>query len=79
MGIMVYSLLWVMQDLYHQPLEQPHVLLQTPGHSCLAAPVNLEGCCAQTSAGSWGLLGFRIYPESPIPLIKEYTLNILKL
>ena len=22
MGIMVYSFLWVMQDLYHQPLEQ---------------------------------------------------------
>ena len=22
MGILVYSLLWVMQDLYHQPLEQ---------------------------------------------------------
>ena len=23
MGIMVYSLLWVMQDLYHQPYYQP--------------------------------------------------------
>ena len=23
MGIMVYSLLWVMQDLYHQPYQHP--------------------------------------------------------
>ena len=24
MGIMVYSLLWVLQDLYHQPYEGPY-------------------------------------------------------
>ena len=33
MGIMVYSLLWVMQDLYHQPYGMVY---------CIRAP-NLEG------------------------------------
>ena len=29
MRIMVYSLLWVMQDLYHQPYEQKPLLRET--------------------------------------------------
>ena len=35
MGIMVYSLLWVMQDFVHQPYESPNkgVLTMTMGFS----------------------------------------------
>ena len=32
MGIMVYSLLWVMQDLYHQPYENS-LVMQGPRQS----------------------------------------------
>ena len=33
MGIVVYSLLWVMQDLYHQPYQEllPQLGIQFPG------------------------------------------------
>ena len=32
MGIVVYSLLWVMQDLYHQPYDERLVKSCTDGH-----------------------------------------------
>ena len=31
MGRMVYSVLWVMQDLYHQPPPPPHFILGRAG------------------------------------------------
>ena len=43
MGVMVYSLLWVMQDLYHQPYEAPFTLnFEPPGLSATGRNASLR-------------------------------------
>ena len=71
MGITVYPLLWVMQDLYHQPkdplVEKSEALSRTsssaPGkRSSLGCPQNAEGFPPFGLGRSrfWGCLGFRV-------------------
>ena len=44
MGIVVYSVLWVMEDLYHQPYLSRH-LGNLQGCLNFTAGVNHETCC----------------------------------
>ena len=65
MGIMAYSLLWVMQDLYHQPyLTQPCTLKRSSWPQC-SNPVSLEDlkdedAWLRVEAFSFRAEGFRV-------------------
>ena len=65
MGIMVYSLLWVMQDLYHQPyfglrLESLGFISSTVSPCCFAVLQRSRYACSGIAGGAPDMLGFRV-------------------
>ena len=67
MGIMVYSLLWVMQDLHHQPYEQkPLLRKKLPRRECLL----LESVGFRVSGFRVQGLGFRVQGSDDVDLHK---------